>query len=499
MSSSTPGNGFQDWKISDLTDPTLWKPNQDVSFLFSKVAALWGPGSPQLQSSPTLATAYASAQTLSSVKATEFLTKAVADQLYSKTGSTTTTSGGGGSGTVTHTGGALVADAPVFGAGGADIKVGTKRGNTDQVQMAAGAATTGHVLIYDANGNAVDGGTVPGGGVTSISGAAPIAVTSGFTPVVSVSLATTSATGVVKPDGTTIIIDGSGVISSTGGGVASITGTSPITVTPGPTPVVSVALATTSAAGTVKPDGTTITVAVDGTITAGGLSGIPTTIPGLSLWISADQISGLSDGSQVTIWPSNIASKPPFVIFPGTAGPVYKVNIQNSLPVVRFTVTNGGYFRGVSPEIISLGQSSIFIVVQFSSFTPTYSGVFASTQGGYGYYIKSNGKSALYTTGGNYDGSGAKTLAASTFYVLTVIDGVVGATTYVGTDQDYTSSDGGLQSVSLYSIGTLGGDPQGGANRVLGGDIAEVVGYAGVLSAAQISTVQNYLKTKWAC
>ena len=85
------GNGFQDWRVADLTDPTLWKPNQDINFLFSKIAALWGSGSPQLQSSPTLATAYASSQTLASIKDTEFITKAVADQLYSKTATTATT------------------------------------------------------------------------------------------------------------------------------------------------------------------------------------------------------------------------------------------------------------------------------------------------------------------------------------------------------------------------------------------------------------------------
>jgi hypothetical protein len=90
---SGTGNGFQDWKLSDLSDQTLWKPNQDINFLFSKIAALWGSGSPQLQSSPTLATAYASSQTLASVKDTEFLTKGVADQLYSKTPTTATTVG----------------------------------------------------------------------------------------------------------------------------------------------------------------------------------------------------------------------------------------------------------------------------------------------------------------------------------------------------------------------------------------------------------------------
>lgn len=58
-------------------------------------------------------------------------------------------------GTVTHTGGALTADQPVFGAGAGDIKVGTKTGNTDAVVTQSGAATSGRPLLYDASGNAV--------------------------------------------------------------------------------------------------------------------------------------------------------------------------------------------------------------------------------------------------------------------------------------------------------------------------------------------------------
>ncbi len=57
-------------------------------------------------------------------------------------------------GTVTHTG-ALTADLPVFGNGAADIKVGTKTGNTNQVVSATGANTAGHPLLYDASGNAI--------------------------------------------------------------------------------------------------------------------------------------------------------------------------------------------------------------------------------------------------------------------------------------------------------------------------------------------------------
>jgi hypothetical protein len=69
----------------------------------------------------------------------------------------------GGSGTVTHTGGALTADLPVFGAGSADVTVGTKTGNTNEVMSASGSFTPGNALVTDADGNAIDGGSAPGG------------------------------------------------------------------------------------------------------------------------------------------------------------------------------------------------------------------------------------------------------------------------------------------------------------------------------------------------
>ena len=101
------GNGFQEWKPSDLTDVTLWKPNQDVGYLYSKITALWGPGSPQLQSSPTLATAYASSQTdPTKITNTEFLTKGMADQLYGG-------SGGGGVPRSRH----IYTNYPLYGGG----------------------------------------------------------------------------------------------------------------------------------------------------------------------------------------------------------------------------------------------------------------------------------------------------------------------------------------------------------------------------------------------
>jgi hypothetical protein len=77
-------------------------------------------------------------------------------------------------GSVTHTGGALTADLPVFGAGTADLKVGTKSGNTDEVATVSGALTSGNAVKSDASGNLVDAGGAPVLAARNINTTAPI-------------------------------------------------------------------------------------------------------------------------------------------------------------------------------------------------------------------------------------------------------------------------------------------------------------------------------------
>jgi len=90
----------------------------------------------------------------------QILAKASNDDYDTKWEDAPSGGGGGGTGTVTHTGGALTADLPVFGAGTDDIKVGTKSGSTNEVMSASGSFTSGHLIKSDASGNAVDAGGV---------------------------------------------------------------------------------------------------------------------------------------------------------------------------------------------------------------------------------------------------------------------------------------------------------------------------------------------------
>ena len=148
-------------------------------------------------------------------------------------------------------------------------------GTTPNISVAA--ATTGALGVVRPDGTTItiSGGVISAasvpGGVTAVTGSAPIASTGGTTPNISVAAATTGALGVVRPDGTTITISG-GVISaaSVPGGVTAVTGSAPIASTGGTTPDISVAAATTGALGVVRPDGTTITIS-GGVISAANL------------------------------------------------------------------------------------------------------------------------------------------------------------------------------------------------------------------------------------
>jgi hypothetical protein len=74
--------GYAELKTSDLQDETLFALNQRMRYLYQKVSGVYGQNSPNLLSSPTLATAYSSQQTAQNVSPNEFITNAVANKLY---------------------------------------------------------------------------------------------------------------------------------------------------------------------------------------------------------------------------------------------------------------------------------------------------------------------------------------------------------------------------------------------------------------------------------
>ena len=192
--------------------------------------------------------------------------------------------GGGGSGTVTHTGGALTADEPVFGAGTADIKVGTKSGNTNELATVSGALTAGNILVADAAGNLVDGGAPPTDGVDGIDGAdgAPGADGAAAPLVI----------GYVINDGSTGTNIGPMLASSHAGSVTKC-----VVVTKG-------SHATTDLTFAIKKNGTSV-FSSSPTVAAATASGTVDTFTGLTsspLSIAADDVFSIDIASGEVAW-----------------------------------------------------------------------------------------------------------------------------------------------------------------------------------------------------
>jgi hypothetical protein len=243
--------------------------------------------------------------------------------------------------------------------------------------------------------------------------------------------------------------------------------------------------------------GTGIAISDDGSggvtiATSGGGGSVPQSIGGLYIWCAADQLTGYSNGDPVKSW-LNLAGGPALTV-EGTA-PTYVTGVINSLPVIRFG--GSGYLDGYLPDLVAAHEATIFLVMKISSLTQAYTGIIHGEYDAVpGYYIKSNGKSAFYANGTNYDGAGAATFTTSSFYIVTVIMGPVGLQTRVALAADYTSTSTGFQSMSNGPRMALGTDTHN-SGRTLTGDIAEFIGYRRALSTSEVSTIENYLKTKY--
>jgi hypothetical protein len=139
-------------------------------------------------------------------------------------------------GTVTHTG-ALTADLPVFGNGTADVKVGTKSGNTDEVATVTGAVTANHPATWDASGNLQDGGAYPydiASGLPGLPGASALVLIFTATRAITIPANLSGSTGTVGTNPTstaTYTINKNG--SSIGAVIVSTLGVVTFTTTSG--------------------------------------------------------------------------------------------------------------------------------------------------------------------------------------------------------------------------------------------------------------------------
>ena len=89
----------------------------------------------------------------------------------------------------------------------------------------------------------------------------------------------------------------------------------------------------------------------------------PDSVAGLELWLKADAITPVPDGTALATWPDSSGNSRDVIQVSGTQQPLYKTNILNGLPVVRFdgvndTMTNILYTPNASAHTILIAYNN---------------------------------------------------------------------------------------------------------------------------------------------
>lgn len=225
----------------------------------------------------------------------------------------------------------------------------------------------------------------------------------------------------------------------------------------------------------------------------------PNNLPDLILWLKADALS-LANNDPVGTWPDSSSAANDFT--QATAGnkPLFKTNIVNSLPVVRFDGSDD-YLTRTANMMDGTDSYTIFAVIKSATIAAGSGNIFSSGISATNWYIQFRRDTANF---GNYH---LKSLGLHE--VATDTSGVVaGAWNVVTADWDGANihiwRNGTLKDTvavtTSYGFGTynaVGAFDPGLALQPWNGDIAEVVIYNAALSASDRQEVELYLKNKY--
>lgn len=213
----------------------------------------------------------------------------------------------------------------------------------------------------------------------------------------------------------------------------------------------------------------------------------PDDIAGLISWFRADAITGLSDGDPVATWEDGSGGGQHATQATGASQPIYKTNIVNGKPVVRFVDTTDELAVAAAP---SHTATTMFAVVKAPA-----SGDYAmrrhDTNGGIEWRI-TGGKLGLDKRGQANIVNGATTLSTTGFSVAVLTaDGT--ASSYV----HYLNGEVDGSNVGGTNVGAGGAFTIGNENTAGDFDIAELVIYDSLLSGADRDAVTAYLGFKY--
>jgi fibronectin-binding autotransporter adhesin len=215
-------------------------------------------------------------------------------------------------------------------------------------------------------------------------------------------------------------------------------------------------------------------------------------VSGAALWLRADAIAGLVDGQAVTNWTDQSGNGRNATQAAATNQPMFKANVQNGLPVVRF---DGADDRlGYDGTFLANTNYTIFIVEARGDTNPNY--VLQGTDNTSNRNLHVGYRSDAVFTHAQYANDYDMPVAGfllPEFTLFTVdLDASGGQGKHTWRNGNLLGSKAENTRLSNYAGATIGGAAGG-----YKGDVAEIVMFARALSAAERQRVEFYLMSKW--
>jgi len=222
----------------------------------------------------------------------------------------------------------------------------------------------------------------------------------------------------------------------------------------------------------------------------GGVGYIPKSISSLRLWVAADFITGLSDGTGVETWSDLSGNGYHATQATEALRPIYKTNIINGKPVLRFA---SGQFLGITGYPTSDAAGTGIMVIDLPADPPALDNA--------PWHFSSSALGILLprTTGNYYDSfgttnrydSGNPTISMANPTIYCVQTQLNSWINYLNNGENYASVS---NTVGWTATPWIGKTHEG---RYMTGDIAELIIYGKWLSVAEKLKIHQYLATKY--
>jgi hypothetical protein len=204
------------------------------------------------------------------------------------------------------------------------------------------------------------------------------------------------------------------------------------------------------------------------------------------IWLKSD-VGITKDGSnRVSAWADQSGNGNDVTQATGTDQPLWVDAVLNSLPVIRFSQSNGeGLVRNASPTI---SQPYSVVAVLKTDNLGSDGQVMFSFSASRGAYITSTEKASAYCGAAGI--TGGTTLNTSTYYWIVWNLNSTSSEIFVNGSSD-ASGNVGTDGVSGYQVsGIASGGPWGG-------DLAELIVYSQTMTAGNITTLDGYFASRY--